>query len=79
MLTKVWITAEQGIKMEQYFQRLWIISFPFQNGFVAISKNMCCYGSISQIHALKSRTMQHSLHADPPNAKYCRSIWYQCH
>lgn len=33
-----------------------------------------CHVSIS--HALKSRTMQHSPHADPPNAKCCRNIWY---
>lgn len=38
-----------------------------QNSLIAIYKNVF-FASISQVCALKCRTRQHSLHADPPNA-----------
>lgn len=43
------------------------VSLSFQNSLIAICKNMF-YASISQFCALKRRTRQRSLHADPPNA-----------
>lgn len=49
----------------------------FHSPFKAASSplvKICAVPQLAGFYAPKSRTMHRSLHADPPNAKYCRSI-----